>query len=178
MSEAAESVKKCAAYCSISQSCRFFSYDERWKESEHRCFLLENTGSASVTECCEPDHYADQAGTIPGWTSGYPPRTKHEKDNAKVLISDQNLIANQVSSYTTTFNVSLSVSPLRGAFFVEPRLTTGPKRLGIEIIPKKVSLYESGTSETRCDAEVAACISCFRILGVFGHISKLSSYCC
>jgi hypothetical protein len=47
MSEAAESVKKCAEFCAISNECQFFSYDARLPNAEHICLLLQNTGTGT-----------------------------------------------------------------------------------------------------------------------------------
>ena len=69
MSEAAESVKKCAEYCSISTECKYFSYDARLPNAEHVCMLLEDNGTGPFEVCCDADHYADDAKKIAGWTS-------------------------------------------------------------------------------------------------------------
>ena len=52
MSEAAESVEKCAEYCTISSECKYFSYDSRLPNAEHVCMLLENNGTGPFEVCC------------------------------------------------------------------------------------------------------------------------------
>mmetsp|Transcript_30352 Transcript_30352/g.36045 ORF Transcript_30352/g.36045 Transcript_30352/m.36045 type:complete len:453 (-) Transcript_30352:2434-3792(-) len=64
MAEAAESPEKCAEYCAIREGCNYFSYDARWKESEHRCNLLKNNGT-QYYRCCDVDDYADEEQTSP-----------------------------------------------------------------------------------------------------------------
>lgn len=86
MAEAAESPEKCAEYCAISNECKYFSYDARLPNAVHDCSLYKDTGMGSYKVCCDEDHFADEAGTIPGWTSGLPPRTRHEVDNARVIL--------------------------------------------------------------------------------------------
>merc|ERR1711971_1200590 len=86
MSEASASPEKCSEYCTIVDDCMYFSYDARWKQAEHLCYLLADNGTGDVV-CCEPEDYADMKGTMPGWTSGKSPRARRELDNAKVLIT-------------------------------------------------------------------------------------------
>ena len=152
MGEAAESLEKCAEYCTISDKCRYFSYDARRKESEHTCILLENNGTKSDRECCEPDHYADDEGTVAGFTSGRPPRSRYEDDRARVIIAPQDLILSKMNGYSKEFEVSLGSSPLRGAVWIEPKLIT-KTHLNVSIEPRRVVLY-TNTSATRISVTI------------------------
>ena len=73
MSEAAESVEKCAEYCSISSECRYFMYDARYPNAEHNCVLYKTVVGPAEQKCCEQDDYADLSRTLPGLTTGMPP---------------------------------------------------------------------------------------------------------
>jgi len=112
MREATESVEKCAEDCHVLEECKYFSFDARWKESEHTCILLENNGTHSVRECCNPDDYAVEGGPDPGWTSGRPPRTGHLIDHSAVFISERELIANSANNFTSSFEISLGSDPI------------------------------------------------------------------
>jgi len=152
MSEAAESVEKCAEYCTISSQCRYFSYDARLPNAEHGCHLLYDNGSGKERVCCDPDHYADVDQTIPGWISGRAPKTRHDVDQAAVFQSPQFggatvLKANPANLYTVQYQVYLGSSPLRGAVWIEPTLTTGAAdTFQLVITPKRVVLYEAGVN--------------------------------
>ena len=146
MSEAAESPEMCAEYCAIDNRCRYFSYDARWKESEHRCYLLENKGTRSEEICCAPDDYGDADGTIPGWTSGWTPRTRYE-DGTKVQFSPKQLELSEEEGFEAFYEISLEADPLRGAVWVEPILlrTDG---FEVSIFPQHVVLYDANTTAT------------------------------
>jgi hypothetical protein len=149
MAEAAESAKKCAQYCEISGECKFFSYDGRKENAEHVCYLLETNGTRAEEVCCHENHYADEAGTQPGWISGWPPQTRHELGNAKVLISpSQNLVVKAENGYETQFSLSLGSTPLRGAVWIEPNLASSTGNLDISFSPPRVVLYEANMSVT------------------------------
>ena len=124
MAEAAESPTKCAEYCSISSNCRFFSYDERYEEAVHTCFLIVDKGTDEEYNCCEPTDFADLNQTQPGWTSGYPARTRREVDNARVLLETSSLTAEKSNGYTVQYRVRLGSTPFRGAVWIEPVLAT------------------------------------------------------
>ena len=145
MSEAAVSPELCAEYCAISSDCRYFSYDARWKESEHRCYLLTNNGTESEEICCDPDDYSDEAGTMPGWTSGRPPRTRHAEDDGKVVVKPrQGLKASDQNNFQVVYSVKLGSDPLRGAVWVEPRVRNA-NEFDVVISPRRVVLYDSDT---------------------------------
>jgi hypothetical protein len=149
MSEAAKSASYCAEYCSISDGCNFFSYDGRLKNAEHICVLMKNyTRSEKV--CCNEEDFADANMTIPGWTSGRPPRTRHDLDNAQVLSTPQNVQLSLGNGYETQFELSLGSTPLRGAVWVEPSLATSSSvgELDVVILPKRVALYDATTKAT------------------------------
>jgi hypothetical protein len=146
MSEAAESAHKCAEYCSIQDGCKFFSYDTRWKNAEPICYLLGSIGTPSEV-CCKPDDYADTNGTAPGWTSGRVPRTRHGLDNARVLITSQNLVVDRANNYTSQFVLSLGSTPLRGAVWIEPTLASTTK-YSVSFSPQRVALYDNTTTAT------------------------------
>jgi hypothetical protein len=141
MAEAAESPQKCAEYCAIRDGCSFFSYDARWKESEHTCALLMNNGTMQTKICCDPDDYADVEGTIPGWTSGRVPSTRHVLDNARLFTEPQSLAMENQNMFETHYEVSLGSTPLRGAVWIEPKLTTQTE-LDILISPNRIVLYD------------------------------------
>ena len=108
MSEAAEDKYKCAEFCNIRSDCNYFSYDSRLPNTEHICLLLENSGTPTEI-CCAAEHYQDADQTIAGWVSGRVPRTRHVDDNAQVVLDQTMLVADQTTSFQTTFAVSLSV---------------------------------------------------------------------
>ena len=143
MAEAAESPEKCAEYCAIREGCNYFSYDARWKESEHKCNLLKNYGTRSYV-CCDVDDYADEEQTSPGWTSGRPPRTRYDIDDARILIKKQDLDFDSSNDYKAQFSISLGSMPLRGAVWVEPKVETKTD-LNITISPTRVALYDNRT---------------------------------
>ena len=141
MSEAAESPAKCAEYCAIQDGCLYFSYDGRRKEAEHTCYLQVNNGTSSEV-CCHEDDYADDNSTIPGWTSGRPPRTRHIQDNARVLSEPHELTLKEANNYRTQFQVSLGSTPLRGAVWVEPVFATSMLYDSASISPPRIALYD------------------------------------
>ncbi|KAL7570913.1 hypothetical protein ACA910_002546 [Epithemia clementina (nom. ined.)] len=145
MSEAAQDKNKCAEYCNIRSDCNYFSYDSRITNTEHICYLLENKGTPTRV-CCKEEQYEDKDQTIPGWISGRVSRTRHKDDNARVLLSDSaaNLVIDKSSEYKATYKVSLGSVPLRGAVWVEPKVTT---TAGMEVVlfPKKIALYNNNT---------------------------------
>lgn len=146
MSEAAESAEKCAEYCTIRDGCHYFSYDARLKESENTCYLL-GTNATKRQVCCNPDDYADAEGTLPGWTSGRVPRTRHTLDDARVRASPQNLVLEQTTGYMTEFVVQLGAMPLRGAVWIEPKLAS-PTSIDLSFSPSRVVLYDNVTRAT------------------------------
>ena len=148
MGEAAESVQKCAEYCAISDGCNYFSYDARWKESEHKCILLLNNGTSSVLECCNPDDYADSGGTAPGWTSGRPPRTRHNVDNARVVFQPQKITVSRANNYTASYEISLGSTPLRGAVWIEPKVKMAMSGVDLLVTPQRIALYDKATTAT------------------------------
>ena len=147
MSEAAESSEKCGEYCSISSECNYFTYDARKENAEHVCILQTANGTGPLEVCCEDDHYADEARTIPGYTAGIPPRTRHTIDNARVVVSPQNIIADSHNGYKAQFHVSLGSSPLRGAVWVEPMIASATD-LDVTFWPPRVVLYDSNSTAT------------------------------
>jgi len=124
MAEAAESASSCAEYCSIAEDCNFFTYDARWSEAEQACRLLSNAGEREDFVCCSPSDYADQAQTQPGFVSGYPPRTRHIIDNARVEVLQTQLTAHTGNSYTAQYQVRLGSNPRRGAVWIDPVLSS------------------------------------------------------
>ena len=145
LSEAAESVEKCAEVCTISADCSFFSYDARVTESEHRCYLRRTNGTSSHFSCCEDGHYADNEKTLPGWISGHVPRTRHKLDNARVIISPSNMVAQKSNQYTVQYQVSLGSMPRRGSVWIEPR-PVSETTLDIVVSPRRVVLYDNATT--------------------------------
>ena len=148
MAEAAESAEKCAEYCALSDDCRFFTYDARLPNAEHVCLLLANNGTNSKEVCCQKDHFADEEALIPGFISGRPPQTRHEIDNAVVLMSTTNLRLEPRNNYKTQFEVSLGSNPLRGAVWIEPTLAASITNLDVTISPPRVALYDANTAAT------------------------------
>ncbi|CAB9514122.1 Receptor-type guanylate cyclase gcy [Seminavis robusta] len=142
MSEAAESPEKCAEYCTISTECRYFSYDRRFPNAEHSCYLLQDSGSGPEIARSQKDHYADEAQTIPGYIAGYPPRTRHEVDDARVVVGQTNLLVNPENGYEAQYDLSLGSSPLRGAVWIVPKVASSTY-LDVTFSPPKVVFYES-----------------------------------
>lgn len=148
MSEAAVSAEYCAEYCTITDGCNYFSYDARWKKAEHSCYLLINNGTSSDNVCCDRNDYGDQDGTLPGWTSGHPPRTRNAVDNAAVMIQPKELAAGKQNDFTVTYSVSLGSTPLRGVVWIEPHLEGAQTDAIVTISPTRVSLYDANTTAT------------------------------
>lgn len=144
MAEAADSPEKCAEYCSITEKCKYFSYDARRKQSQHTCNLLRNDGNRRYT-CCKDDDYADDEQTTPGWTSGRPPRTRYDIGNATILINFQALELSLSNHYKAQFSISLGSMPTRGAVWVEPKVMSKTDYLNITISPIRVALYDNKT---------------------------------
>jgi len=147
MGEAAESVEKCAEYCAISSECKYFQYDARLPNAEHECHLLLNNGTGPLKVCCDEDHFADVDGTLPGWTSGLPPRTRHDVDNACVVVEPSMLALDPDIGYQTEYEVSLGSMPLRGAVWIEPRLASYTS-LKVTFSPARVVLYDANSTAT------------------------------
>lgn len=147
MFEAAESVYKCAEYCSIVSDCQYFGYDQRLPNAEHICLLQLDQGSGPLEVCCSRDHYADEEQTIPGFISGLPPRTRHTVDDARVLVAPKTIALNQETGYETSFQLSLGSTPLRGAVWVRPFIST-ISNLQVAFSPERVVLYDSNSTAT------------------------------
>lgn len=148
MSEAAESPQKCAEYCKNMQACTVFQYDARVKESEHSCVLMQNTNiSEASIACCEDIHFGDENQTLPGFTSGRPPRTRHEFDNARVVLQTNQLALESANNFVATYTVALGSNPLRGAVWIEPAIAPEWKNR-VEISPSRVVLYDNYTTGT------------------------------
>jgi hypothetical protein len=143
MAEAAESVEKCAEYCTIHDGCQFFSFDQRLANAESLCYLLATNGTVIPT----PDQYGDEKGTMPGWKSGRVARTRHALDDARVLLSAQKLYITAKTGLSTEFELSLGSTPLRGAVWIEPMLASAT-HLNVRFTPRRVVLYDNATRAT------------------------------
>jgi hypothetical protein len=97
--------------------------------------------------CCNDLNYSHEAKTIPGFTSGRPPRTRHEIDNARVIFTPVSVSADDKNNFTAHYEVSLGDTPLRGAVWIEPRLA-GTTTLNLSITPPRVVLYNNLTTTT------------------------------
>ncbi|CAB9521812.1 Nitrilase family, member 2 [Seminavis robusta] len=162
MSEAAEGAEECAQYCSNSRGCRYFSYDDRIGKAEPQCFFFKDYGSGQESVCCNPDHYADEEQTVPGWVSGLPPGTRHVDENATVIVEPHALVLSPENDYQSTFEISLGSHPLRGAVFVTPSLeddqgldvSMWPSDANLTVVtgtngvPPTVGLYNGNMSAT------------------------------
>ena len=148
MSEAAESAEKCAEYCSINDECRFFGYDARIVNAEHLCYHFSDTATDGIQVCCSDLHYADEQKQIPGWTSGKPPATRHELNNARVTYSSNSVGVTTKNNFQATYEVSLGSTPLRGAVWVEAELITESTGLDVTILPSRVVLYDENQIAT------------------------------
>jgi len=148
MAEAAESAEYCAEYCSNTMGCNYFSYDARWKEAEHHCYLRTDNGTRIDIVDDDPDDFGDQEGTLPGWTSGRPPRTRHIIDNAAVKSGPRQLFADETNEFTVQYSVSLGSAPIRGAVWIKPTLESTQTDLVVKISPTMVALYDADTTAT------------------------------
>jgi hypothetical protein len=81
------------------------------------------------------DDYADDKGIISGWTSGRPPRTRHVDDSVQVLIDTPHLVLESANGYSSQLEVSLGLTPLRGAAWIKPIISMTTE-LNISIYPK------------------------------------------
>ena len=147
MAEAAESPEHCAEYCQLLSGCKYFTYDARYGEAEHSCYLAVSPGLRPDFVCCEPTSYADLEQTRPGWTSGYPARTRHEIDNARVVIRQTPSAASEANEYEAQYEVSLGSIPFRGAVWVTPKLISSTT-FDVDISPERVVLYDNTTVVT------------------------------
>jgi PAN domain len=144
MSEAAESAEKCAEYCSITSGCRHFMYDARYPNAEHECHLLASIPGPAMEQCCDRDDYADLNRTLPGWTTGLPPRTRHDENNATVRVDTADLVVGPQNGFSTEYTLSLGSKPIRGAVWIEPVVRS--EGFDVEISPRKVVLYDTTTT--------------------------------
>lgn len=147
MFEAAESVYKCAEYCSIVSDCQYFGYDQRLPNAEHQCLLQFDQGSGPLEVCCSRDHYANEEQTIPGFISGLPPRTRHTVDDARVLVAPQTIALNPETGYESSFQLYLGSTPVRGAVWVRPSTST-TSNLQVTFSPERVVLYDNNSTAT------------------------------
>jgi len=69
ISKASASPRKCEECCTIVDNYIYFSYDARWKEADHRFYLLVENSTRNVV-CSEPVNYANMKEIILGRTSG------------------------------------------------------------------------------------------------------------
>ena len=141
MSEAAETPEKCAEYCTILSQCRYFSHDNRKSTAEPTCFFFQDEDPGPlVSYCCDSDNYADENNRVPGIVSGIPPRTRHQLENARVLMSTKVIEANPSTGFTATYSVSLGAAPKRGAVWVIPRSSGSVQ---VSFSPRMVALYNN-----------------------------------
>ena len=146
MAEAAESAEKCAEYCDVSIECRYFTFDTRVNNAGNTCILIHDKYADPATRCCtEANHYADKERTLPGYVSGRPPRARVSDDNARVVVTVTNDVVDKESSYEGSFEVSLGSTPMRGAVWVEPYVSSDTTAT-VAFIPSRVVLYDSNTS--------------------------------
>ena len=105
-----------------------------------------NISEASIA-CCEDIHFGDENQTLPGFTSGRPPRTRHEFDNARVVLQTNQLALASANNFVATYTVALGSNPLRGAVWIEPAIAPEWKNR-VEISPSRVVLYDNYTTGT------------------------------
>ena len=147
MSEAAESVEKCAEYCAISSDCRYFMYDARYPNAEHSCVLYKTLAGPAEPKCCDQDDYADLSRTLPGLTTGIPPRTRHDTSSSRVIFPDSEYLAlGPHNDFSLEYSLSLGSDPIRGAVWIEPSVQT--EGFDVEISPRKVVFYDSTETAT------------------------------
>ena len=144
LEEAAESPARCAAYCEIVTDCRYFAYDDRNPNALPTCNLLSNRGLPTVHNTTFDD-FADAEMTLPGYTSGYPPRTRVLVNNATVLSSPKALQVNPENGYESAIEFSLGSTPLRGAVWVELEVTSDTN-LEVTFEPSFFVLYDDSVS--------------------------------
>ena len=96
-------------------------------------------------ECCSPLSYADDEQTIPGRFAGYPPRTRALIDNARVLQSSTEAVANKENGFSISYKMRLGSSPRRGVVWIDVMLTTETD-LEVTISPSRVVLQNNITS--------------------------------
>lgn len=147
MSEAAESAEMCAEYCHMWKECGYFSYDSRLPNSEHTCNFFTDAGEGLETVCCIPDHFEDEAMTLPGWTAGKTPETRHIIDNARVMLEPQAIELTPENNYQESYDIFLGSTPLRGSVQVVPTLLGG-EGLNISVWPPKVGFFNNQTRAT------------------------------
>jgi len=142
MSEASESVEKCAEYCTIDSECTRFTYDQRLSNAVQSCVLINEATGEEVRHCCSESDYADSKKTVPGFISGKPPRTRHFEDNARVFITRSSTHADVASNFTAKYSLYLRARPQRGAVWVEPVLLSDT-HLNISFTPSRAVFYNT-----------------------------------
>jgi hypothetical protein len=153
-SEATDSEHKCAEYCSILESCRYFSYDARLPNAFPICYHFNYVTQVEEV-CCHEEHYRDENMTIPGWVSGRVHRTRCESDDARVYVThNDTLTLSEDNGFETEYSVHLGAQPIRGAVWVEPNVLSNEDNACIYTIPTRVVLYDNETVAT-----IKVCVS-------------------
>jgi len=149
MAEAAESPEKCAEYCAIAKSCRYFQFDARVGKPEYECRLLSKNGTNFDYECCDDNDYTDVEKTGPGYVAGYPALTRHTIDNTRVMFLQTELTANRDNNFTAQYQIKLGAQPRRGAVWIDPSVSSPPvEHFEVEIEPSRIALYDNMTTAT------------------------------
>lgn len=123
--EAAESPKKCAEYCELIEECKYWTIDQRWKNSENRCDLLASRNQTFYVKSNRSDDYGDPDQLTPGFVSGIPARMRFVEVPAFV-VEPTNLIdvTGPARATVVTYNLTLGAPPTRGAVRLYPSLAS------------------------------------------------------
>ena len=142
MPQAAENPKMCAEYCKLNPRCLYFQHDARHNQSEKTCFLLSRAEKLKRSE-----EYADEFRSTPGLVAGVAPRARGQFERARVLLSDEEVVAKESNDYSVSFEVSLGSMPQRGSVWIEPAVLV-QDGLDVAIDPPRISLYDNETIAT------------------------------
>jgi len=137
LSEAAESVEKCAAVCDL-RGCASFAFQTCptaiW---DFKCVFYGDLPNASMPLPTSP-----APGVVLPWSVGLPPRSRAKFKGARVRAAPDAVELSEAGGYAGSFELSLGAHPLRGAVWIEPRVDDG-LGLNVTFSPPRVVLYDA-----------------------------------
>lgn len=146
-SEAAESVQKCAQYCTIIRECTYFQFDQTVDRSSFTCTLIRGTDLEKIEE--DTHSFAGPNSTLPKRISGVPPKSRHEVDGAAVLVDQQSIVLKEGNGFETNITFSLGSMPIRGGVWIKPGLDPSTTfDLNVTFNPPRVALFDNHSKAT------------------------------
>ena len=116
----------------------------RVTKAVHTCYLQATQGEPQRV-CCSEGSFADSNRTIPGFVSGYPARTRHLKDDARVFYSESSLTLSSEGGSSTSYEISLGSTPFRGAVWIDISVSSSAD-FEVLVEPSRAVLYDNMTS--------------------------------